>query len=163
MRSAASRLRSRQSASSLLCCCLRSTDASVSAVSCADTARLGQCVHDQPLALACTSVASTAYTSAQHAIGSCPKTQFSHSFTSSAEFSGGRFKVSGSASHSDQGPDKAAEEDTDERLMLLEASLAYVVSESSRPAHCTSICCKLSYCSRITPGFRLTKAGQTLL
>lgn len=86
----------------------------------------------------------------------------SKSYSSSAEFSGGSFNVS--ATPSDSRQDKEAADDVDDRIMLLEASLSFVVSSLCSWLASSAVCCVvaevkatfLMFCIY----FRVTKDGQ---
>ena len=127
MQSAAIRLQSRQRAPSVLAVCERLFNCTVSTSAGTSSGRVGQSLFDQQPVSGFIEKAFK-YCPAPHQTSA--KDCFAiprKAFTSSAEFSGGRFKVSSPASKQDDRHNGASEDDIDDRVILLEASLKFVV------------------------------------
>lgn len=127
MQSAAIRLQLRQRAASLLAACERLINCTASIPCCTSSGRVGQSLFDQQPVSGSTQATVSDRSAFHRASGKGRLVPLYKAFTSSAEFSGGKFKVSSPASQEDDRHSGAAEVDIDDRVILLEASLGFVV------------------------------------
>lgn len=129
MQSAVNCLRTRHRSSTVLTALVRLTDPAAPGGSCAHSDQVGWslCLDQriaQDLAKENLRLRLVSHNSARHTCDLARGKQFS----SSAEFSGGSFNVSSSASLGEDRQDDRADDDIDDKVMLLEASLNFVVS-----------------------------------
>ena len=126
MQSAVTGLRSRHRSSSVLFALVRFTESAVPLNFCAHTDQSGQGYAKRtPEVTESTPTLLTVLPNCASTIRPGPTTKH---YSSSAEFSGGSFTVSSSASQSEQQHNEHSEEDIDDKILLLEASLKFVVS-----------------------------------